>query len=235
MVRANCRDTLTVGDFGFLIDTLSSCEGRLVSLGEILTDSILRDELLDQECIFIRIVDSPLCHNITPALYFYVITRHVLIEMDIDDRELADYIASLLSHFAQKENTYRLSEIPGENLQYVTDMLILLQKCTADQAFAIQAHIGNLALYMTGVFHEAIEHRVERRGAPSLDFYEKVGATQYGLLSQHSLARRHHLNHVYERLSDDFTVIRTALNNMSERFIHWQCTPLFPSPPGSTL
>ncbi|MDZ4742745.1 MAG: hypothetical protein SGI98_04915 [Verrucomicrobiota bacterium] len=231
MVRANCRDTLTVGDFDFLIETLVTRTGRIVSLGELLTDNRLRDDLLDHESVFDHLIESPACHNISPTFYFYVLVRRVLLDMGIDDRDLADYISSLLTHFARQENTEKLSEIPGENLRYVTDMLILLQKCTSEQAFAIQAHIGNLALYMTGIFHENVEFRMQRRGSPSLDFYEQIGAAQYKILSHHVLARRHHLDHVYERLADDFTLVRTALNNMTERFLHWHVTPLFDYPP----
>lgn len=235
MVRANCRDTLSAGDFGFIVDTLSKTPSQSVSLGELLTDDILRDELLDHELVFQKILDSPLCHNISPAFYFYVVVRHVLLEMNVDDRSLADYIASLLAHFARTENILRINELPDENLRYVTDMLIRMEKCTPEQAFAIQVHIGNLTLYLTGVFPENIELRTKRKGAPSLDFYERIGASQYALVSKHQIARKNHLDHVYQRLSGDFPRFRAALNQVSERFMHWQNFPLFPSSPGNEI
>jgi len=55
-----------------------------------------------------------------------------------------------------------------------------------------------------------------RRGAPDLEFYEKIGRTNFQLLASHSTARRCELNDVYEKLADRFHEVRLALNRLSD-------------------
>ena len=59
-----------------------------------------------------------------------------------------------------------------------------------------------------------------RRGAPDMNFYERIGRTNYQLVSSHATARRCELNDVYRELADRFREVRLALNQLSDQLLN---------------
>jgi hypothetical protein len=53
-----------------------------------------------------------------------------------------------------------------------------------------------------------------------LEFYEKIGRTNFQLVASHSTARRCELNEVYEELADRFHEVRLALNHLSDELLN---------------
>jgi hypothetical protein len=102
-------------------------------------------------------------------------------------------------------------------LDYFFDMLAALEKADDHTAFWIRAHIGNHSLFLSGVFPERILHRSERRGAPSLRYYQDLGRANYRAAGAHRLATRYDLAAVFDTLSEQFEPARRALNDLSER------------------
>ena len=97
------------------------------------------------------------------------------------------------------------------------EMLTALETADDHTAFCIRAHIGNHSLFLSGVFPEHILHRVERRGAPGLRYYQDLGRANYRAASNHRLAARYDLAAVFDTLSEKFEPARRALNDLSER------------------
>lgn len=219
MIRANCRERFIAADFDFVVRTLARSQTDHVSLIDLLRDSTTRDSVLDHP----RLVDAILSNAghlaISSHFYFYVLARHVLRQAGIKDRKLCDYVASLLETFS-RINRLQSPHLNAENgHQYISDMLLALTRATPEQAFLLRAHVGNYALFITGIFHENTERR-SRRGAPDLNFYEQVGRANYQLVSSHATARRCELNDVYENLAQQFRAVRLALNQLSDRLLN---------------
>ena len=103
--------------------------------------------------------------------------------------------------------------------QYISDMLIALSRATPEQAFLIRSHVGNYALFISGIFHENTQCR-SRRGGPDVKFYEDVGRANYQLVASHATARRCELDDVYEELADKFRAVRLALNQLSDQLLN---------------
>jgi hypothetical protein len=103
-------------------------------------------------------------------------------------------------------------------------MLIALTRATAEQTFLLRAHVGNYSLFVSGIFHENAQHR-SRRGAPDLEFYEKIGRTNFQLVAAHSTARRCELNDVFEELADRFHEVRLALNRLADELLNLDDDP----------
>jgi hypothetical protein len=219
MVRANCRARFTAADFDFIVRTLARSQTDQVSLVDLLSDVETRDSILDHP----RLVDAILNHcghlRISSQFYFYVLARHVLQQGGIGDRKLCDYVASLLEAFSHasrlqiSEETHHLAE------QYISDILIALNRATPEQAFLLRAHIGNYSLFISGIFHENTQRR-SMRGGPDIKFYEQVGRTNYQLVSSHVVARRCELDDVFEGLADRFRDVRLALNQLSDQLLN---------------
>src|SRR5208337_1625107 len=162
--------------------------GFLVSL---LSDMDTRDLILDDEALFRALLEQRGCLRVSPHLYFYVLVRHVLRRSGLDDRNVADYVAELLSEYSRLERTQCV--VPGQpsRLQYFFEMLTALQTADDHTAFCIRAHIGNHSLFLSGVFPEHLRHRAERRGAPGLSYYQQMGSASFRAASTHRLAARY--------------------------------------------
>lgn len=219
MIRANCRNRFTVQDFDFVVKTLGRSRGDAVSLGEMLTDAGERDSILDHQLLFDAVLSQPAHLAISPQFYFYILTRHVLNETGIDDRLLADYVASLLENFSRTARMNAPVEQQEGPIQYLSDMLLALRTATPAQTFFIRAHVGNYSLFITGIFHECVARR-SRRGGPDCSFYEEMGRSSFKRAASHEVARSAELSGVYEVLGEQFHGVRLALNRLADQLIN---------------
>jgi hypothetical protein len=224
MIKANCRERFTASDFDYVVKTLSRTERDSVNLVDLLTDAEARDSILDSP----RLVESLLADGapltISPQLYFYVLLRHVLKETGLNDRNVSDYLASLLETFSQTARMKSPADGQSNPIQYVSDMLIALRNASPVQTFLIRAHVGNYSLFITGIFHDTVQSR-SQRGAPDLNFYEDVGRSNFRVAAGHQVARSCALSEVFETLADGFHDVRLALNRLSDTLIHLDNTP----------
>jgi len=213
MIRANCRSSFQPADLDFLAASLPSLSNPSRF------DSQMLDEMLDCPEVFKALLERHDCLEVSPHFYFYVLARHVLVEAGLKDRELADYVASMLTEFSQQRLLARVESSGEEKFNYVFELLQALQSASGPRVFFIRAHVGNASLFLTGIFPEHIAHRAERRGAPSLGYFENVGGANYLTASEHQLARELHLENVLGCLGERFQSVRHALNQLSDRLI----------------
>lgn len=219
MIQANCRARFTAADFQFIVRTLARSPDDDVSLVDLLGDEETRDVVLDQPRLVEAILSQGGQLSISSAFYFYVLARHVLRRAEITDRKLCDYVASLLETFSRANGLHAPHAREDHGQQYLSDMLIALSRANAAETFLLRAHVGNYSLFISGIFHENAQRR-SRRGAPDLEFYEKIGRTNYQLVASHSTARRCELNDVFEELADRFHEVRLALNHLSDDLLN---------------
>jgi len=219
MIRANCRERFTAADFDFVVRTLARSPNESVSLVDLLSDGETRDAVLDNPRLVDAILSNPAHLRISSQFYFYVLARHVLQQAGIGDRKLSDYVGSLLETFSHA-SLLRSPHVSDESVhQYISDMLIALQRVTPQQAFLLRAHVGNYSLFVSGIFHESTQRR-SRRGGPDVRFYEQVGRANYQLVSSHAAAKRCELNDVFEGLAERFHDVRVALNRLSDQLLN---------------
>lgn len=218
MIQANCRARFTADDFAFVVRTLARSQTESVSLVDLLADNETRDSVLDSPRLIDAILSQTGQLRISSHLYFYVLARHVLRDAGLTDRKLCDYIGSLLEEFSRATSLQGPQHQLASSQQYLSDMLIALTRVTAEQAFFLRAHVGNYALFVSGIFHENTQRRC-RHGAPDLGFYENVGRRNYQIVSAHRTAVRCELQDVFAELADRFHDVRVALNQLSDRLL----------------
>ena len=219
MITANCRDRFTAEDFDFVVQTLAHSERDSVNLVDLLTDAEARDAILDHPRLFQSVLEDGAPLRISPQLYFYILTRHVLKETGLNDRVLTDYVASLLQTFSDRARMRSPADGSDGPIQYVSDMLVALRNASPTQTFLIRAHVGNYALFLSGIFHDSVEHRAHR-GAPDVTFYEEVGRANYRAAAGHQAARTAALSGVLDQLADRFREVRRALNHLADSLLH---------------
>jgi hypothetical protein len=219
MIRANCRARFTAADFDFVVRTLARSQSDSVSLVDLLSDAETRDSVLEHPRLVDAILSNPGHLRISSQFYFYVLAGHVLRQAGINDRKICDYVGSLLETFSRANRLETAENIDNRGRQYISDILIALQRATPEQTFLLRAHAGNYSLFISGIFHENTQRR-SLRGGPDLEFYEQVGRTNYQLVAEHETARRCELNDVFEGLADRFHDVRLALNELSDGLLN---------------
>lgn len=219
MIRANCRDRFTAGDFEFIVRTLARSPGESVTLSGLLTDLETRDSILDHRLLVEAVLHQPAQLAISPQLYFYILIRHVLKDAGIPERAIADYVASMLETFSHTARLASPADPAGQPTRYVSDLLLALQTANSLQTFLIRAHVGNYSLFLAGIFPENVQHRRTARGAPDLQFYEEIGRQNFKAVVDHKVARSCELSRIFAGLADGFTEIRRALNRVADSML----------------
>ena len=222
MIRANCRDRFTAEDFTFIVRTLGKSRADSVSLTALLSDQDTRDSILDHDLLFQAILSETAQLSISPQLYFYVLTRHVLKESGLPNRRLCDYIASLLETFsrsARLKSPAAATDGSAQPIQYLSDMMLALRNASPVQTFLIRAHAGNYSLFLSGIFPGTVQRRSER-GAPDLSYYEDLGRMNFKVVAGHSFARAADLRDVYGALAEQFRDVRLSLNRLSDSLLN---------------
>jgi hypothetical protein len=222
VIQPNCRVQFTAADIDFIVANLQRHTGDQNCITQLLSDPDSRDVILDDEGLFHALLEHRGCLTVSSHFYFYILVRNVLKRTGIDDRVVADYIAEILSEYSNIERTQ--CRVHGEPapLNYFFEMLMALQRADDRNSFELRAHIGNHALFITGVFPDRIRVRAEKRGFPDLRYFEGVGQSSFRIASDHKLAERYDLASVFDTLAGRFRTARQALNDLSERLLAWE-------------
>lgn len=153
------------------------------------------------------------------TLFVYVAVRHALLQREVSDRALADYAAAVLLHFGVRGRAERIADSDDEQYDTLVGLLDDVNDPDPRRAFLVRAHLGNYALWLSGMFPDWIEHRRWRRGGPDLGYYESLGRQGFTLAAEHRLAERHGLTPLYEAAAERFDRLRVALNAVSDRML----------------
>ncbi len=220
MIRANCRDQFTADDFEFIVKSMATRKEDRVALTELLTDAETRDAILDHPALLEAIVRHEGLSSISPYLYFYVLVRKALQEHGIDQRVVADYVASLLAEFSSARRMHTISPQHNKSYRYFVDMMSDFLDANSYEAFLLRSHMGNYALFMTGIFPDYIYRRATYgRKAPGFEYYEKVGSQSYRWAARHRFADKYQLAPVLALLADRFRYVRVALNQLADDYL----------------
>lgn len=208
-------------DLNFLSQVLGKVSGTPVAVDTLVHDEKTLELLLDLPAVKEALLDETGCLKITPRFYFYVLIRDILQRGKINSREICHYLAEVLESFSKTASIAHEGARGTAHFAYVSDLLIALQKLPPTQSYQLRVHLGNYSLFMTGIFHERLEFYSKRHGAPGVRFYESIGQSAYRMAADNQIAKREHLEEVYHGLSDGFHEVRVALNQLTEKTLHF--------------
>ncbi|HSJ23353.1 MAG TPA: hypothetical protein VK929_01635 [Longimicrobiales bacterium] len=218
MILPTIRNSFDRGDAGFVVWLLT----RGAESARAREESRLREDGLD------AILDDPRTLNALltgrefstarPELVFYVLIRHALLEDGINDRGLADYLAALVVAFGRGGRAYHMAEDTTE-YRYLVDIVAAADSSDGRQAFMLRAHLGEFALWLSGLFPDHITTREQRRAAPPLSYYEELGSSGYRMAARHDEAEQHGIAELYRNCADFFPALRVALNRVADRHL----------------
>ncbi len=184
-------------------------------------EEVLADEGIDALLDDPRAADVVLRHRglllAPPRLVLYVLIRRAFLERGLESRMLADYTTALVFEFGKRDRSYRIADHDEKEYRYLVDVLADLADANGRRAFLLRAHLGNFALWLSGLFPDYIVARVHRIGGPGLDYYEEMGRTGFRLAAGDPHADDRSLGGLYENAAEAFPSVRRALNVFSDR------------------
>jgi hypothetical protein len=145
--------------------------------------------------------------------------RHALRRLGEDDRRLADYVAAVLMHFGMRDNASRIGASDDQLYDSLAALVADVDDPDGRRSFLVRTHLGDYALWLSGLFPDYIEHRRWRRGGPDLDYYEEMGRRGYQLAAGHRLADDHGLATLFATAAERFGLLRAALNDVSDALL----------------
>lgn len=219
MVQPNVRASLTRDDAQLALHVIAS--GRIAELEEserrLASEGV--DALLDDPRLLVGLLRTDRGILASYALMAYVVMRHALTRVGERDRVLADFLASLFMEYGMRDRSQRLSRLDDETYDTLGEIAGVADSSDPKRAFMAMAHLGNYALWFSGVFPDHIEERRWRKGGPDLEYYETMGRKGYALAADHRLAKDTGVSDVYARASERFRVLRIALTSVSDALL----------------
>lgn len=219
MIVANVRYQITRSDAQMAVTLLGreSAQARREAEDKLRDEGI--DSLLDDPSLLPLLLDSRQGMHASYPMFTYVVVRNALINLGESDRVLADYVASILMHFGLRDNATRISEADDQVYTTLADLGADLENADARRSFLVRTHMGNLALWYSGIFPDYIESRRYRKGGPNLDYYDELGKRGFTLAAGHRLAHEYGMMGLYETAAQQFPLLRAALNDVSDMLV----------------
>src|SRR3990172_1218907 len=114
--------------------------------------------------------------------FFVSMTRQSFDQLGVGDRQIVDYIASILTEFSHADHWLLIRDADGRRLTSVVEMLIAqLGPHNSNRILgerALRKHIGDYTLFMSGLFRSFVE-----RGG-YLEYYLEEGKRSYRTVSE---------------------------------------------------
>lgn len=127
---------------------------------------------------------------------------------EIDDPELTSYVGDLLTEFAAADKLYRIRDADGRPVKAVREMVaasdpIFGAAASFDEEREVRRHIGDYALFATGMYPESMQLWRHSGESSFLEMVE-TGKESYYIVSQFDLFEYKLEAPLFARLSEEF-------------------------------
>ncbi len=133
--------------------------------------------------------------------------------LGIADPPLVDYITDLLTRFVHNDALYSVRDLAGNRLHAVGEMLAEADTRVGEARREVHRHIGDFALFWTGVYPEALRHAASRSPVRQDRFadYCSGGKRAYYIASTIPSQSEPEQQELLERLSHEFELCAYGL------------------------
>ncbi len=152
--------------------------------------------------------------------------------LGVADPPLTDYLSRLLTRFLHFYAVYRLRNRSGAPITELTEMVVEAEQLPAGGRTRREyfRHIGDFALFWTGLYPEAVERLRRRACKDAMVSYTAQGKRGYLITSRLEEEQQHYEEaSLFRRLSDQFELCAVGLRKVREEWEHQT------DPPGGGL
>lgn len=218
MIQADLRHTLTRDDAQLALHLVARDDSERDAAEEALRHDGI-DALLDDARLHDALhADARAAHASLP-MFAYVLVRHALRDLGEPERCVADYVASVVVHFADHDRAWRIAVHDDASYDTLAAMLADASHGDPKRTFLVRQHLANYALWLSGLFPDHVTLRKWRRGGPDLSYYDEMGRQGFLMAAEHGMAGSTGLRPVFARAAEEFPLIRQALNRVSDRLL----------------
>lgn len=131
-------------------------------------------------------------------------------KLGLHDPDVTGYVAHMLCEFSEADNLYRVRDEEGRPIEELSEMISAADPVNGtapsfDAERAVRKHIGDYALFVSGMYPEAADSgRRNRHRRPSLEELIQAGKESYFIVSQFNLFEYEQEAPLFARLSDGF-------------------------------
>ena len=129
-------------------------------------------------------------------------------KLGLNDPDVTSYVAHLLCEFSESDKLYKVRDEVGRPIEELSAMMLAADPVhgsapSFDAERAVRKHIGDYALFVAGMYPEAMaSNRRQRRRQPSLGELIQAGKESYFIVSQFNLFEYEQEAPLFARLSD---------------------------------
>jgi len=219
MILANVRARLGREDAQLVVRLVARGSTHAVDEAEARVADQGLDPLLDDPRLLEGLLDARQGAHASLPLFSYVIVRHALRAVGEEERVMADYVAALLLHFGLRQRATRIADHDDATFDTLASLGDAIEGSDTSRSFLARAHLGNYALWLSGLFPDHIEQRRWRRGGPDMGYFETMGTRGFRLAADHRMASEHGLAPLFDAAAQRFPRLRRALNQVSDRLL----------------
>jgi hypothetical protein len=131
-------------------------------------------------------------------------------KLGLHDPDVTGYVAHLLCEFCEADKLYNVRDESGRPIEELSEMMLAADPVhgtasSFDAERAVRKHIGDYALFVAGMYPEAVgSNRRHRHNRPSLCELIHAGKESYFIVSQFDLFEYEQDAPLFARLSNGF-------------------------------
>ncbi|QDT38956.1 hypothetical protein [Stratiformator vulcanicus] len=148
------------------------------------------------------------------SLFTGLIEQTFQTELGIADPSLTDYLSEMLVRFCRVDAIFSVRDLEGKRLEEIAEMLVEAEQRIAAPKRELHRHIGDFALFWSGVFPDALARLQAPMRKDHLIDYCEQGRRSYYIASTFDSDPFGREAPVLRRLSEEFDVCREGLNRV---------------------
>ena len=152
---------------------------------------------------------------------FAGITEHAFHNtLGVADPNLVDYVSDLLSRFLHVDAVFRLKDNSGRPMTELVEMAMDAEQLPAAGRTQCEyhRHIGDFALYWSGLFPEQVNRMQYRQSRDHLISFSLLGKRSYRLASTYEERQHPAEARVLRQLGDEFELCAVGLQEVRKEW-----------------
>jgi hypothetical protein len=166
-------------------------------------------------------------------LFQDLVGRHYAEEIGIRDPQVVAYVSHLLAEFCEAEQLFKIHDLNNRPLDDLGAMMLESDPVygpapSFDRERQVRKHIGDYALFFTGMFPESVNHlRLRRHRLENLLDWMKAGKESYYIVSKFEDFEYAKVAPLFACLSQNFescvyglNMVKNELQEMQHPIVH---------------
>ncbi len=209
LIKGKLREHLSQSDIRFVVTTLTQKEAESESLLKLLSDTGMRDAVLDSPTLVKALEKAQGQVPVSRELYFYILLRPALRAEGLQSRQLAAFLAEALVKFPTAPR-------PGV---HTADYVEALRLAKDYDYFVLSVELANRALFLSAIYGDTLYKAKKNYTVAGLNYYENLAKSCYQNALKHQLSNEFAMKPCLEALAESFAKVRAALEKIKPHYL----------------